>query len=163
MEKLVVNPSSGVSVWLITLENVKRDIFTTSTLTVTLDQPSKIKSESSSGSVSDEFHIVSTSMNPFTYYTATEIQTLGNAGSIVSQSLAIGSITAKLAVLGFSCINPFMAILIKNILVLEFCSVLIMLNLKFPLQIRNLLTSIYTVVQQELVENFYQVNLRQHS
>jgi hypothetical protein len=86
-------------------------------------------------------------MSPFTYYSADEIEALDKLGSVVSSSLAVGLLTAKLAIVGFTCINPFMAILIKNILVLEFCSVLILLNLKFPLKIRRLLTSIYSVVQ----------------
>jgi hypothetical protein len=37
MERLVSNPANCESIWVIKLENVKRDIFTTSTLTVTLE------------------------------------------------------------------------------------------------------------------------------
>jgi hypothetical protein len=78
-------------------------------------------------------------MSPSTYYSPAELEAFDSSGRVISTSLAVGLLTAKIAFLGFSCINPFMAILIKNILVLEFCSVLIMLNLKFPLQIRRLL------------------------
>jgi hypothetical protein len=46
MRKMVNHPANGESLWIIQLKNVKRDIFTTSKLTVTLVQPSKIRSVS---------------------------------------------------------------------------------------------------------------------
>jgi hypothetical protein len=71
-------------------------------------------------------------MKPYTYYSISEIQVIEGTTDVLAGSLIVGITAAQIFVAGFSCINPFMAILIKNILVLEFCSVLILLNLNFP-------------------------------
>lgn len=163
MEKLENNQVNNLSLFLLSLENITRDLFSHNKMRLSLEHPSKIQSTSTLAMVSDPYHIVEINMKPYTFYTVEEIQFLDSFSSTLNNSIFFGVLSAKIFMTSIACINPFMAILIKNILVLEFCSVLILFNLKFPLQIRRLMTSLYNVVQQELVPNFYDVNLREHS
>jgi hypothetical protein len=60
---------------------------------------------------------------------------------------------ANAGMIGALCYNPLFTILMKNILVLDFCSMLILFNMKYNDSIRKMLKILFKVAQSQIVEN----------
>jgi hypothetical protein len=160
IEQMPSNPENGETLFKLTLKNVDREIYRNSRLTISLADPAKFVSESTGEMVDGSFQTISTFMKPYNHkdHEISE-QVFEATGNTYGYSILSILLVAKMLLAGFICFNPFMAIIIKNILVLEFCSILIMFNIEHSLKMRQMLTILYEIVQQELIPNFYDMNL----
>lgn len=102
-------------------------------------------------------------MKKFEYYDESEINLFKGLMNLASSWAYAITLIAKIAMLGILCFNPVFTILIKNIFVLEFCSMLILFNINYHNQVYEQLRTLYDITQGQIYPNFYKMAIEHFS
>lgn len=124
-----------------------RSIYSSTKLIIILTKPEHLKSASSRLMVAERFRTIIINMKKFDYYDKSDIKLFDGMLNMVSSWAYAALVIAKIAMFGIICFNPIFTVLIKNIFVLEFCSMLILFNINYHNQVYEHLSTLYDVIQ----------------
>lgn len=113
--------------------------------------------------VNENFRTAQIDMKMYDYFSDSDVKQFESLNSFAINGLFFSLIFVKIAVLGIFCFNPIFTVLIKNIFVLEFCSMMILFNIKYSSQVFSLLKFLYDRVQGEIYPNLYNFEIERHS